>query len=102
MIYWDILLDSENVKEGLQSLYDHSQSIHDMAEFLGVSATALRRVMKINGVVIREKHDNIPRKSFPRTDNDLLNKYTIWILRRRGIKMAYRHRKDSGPKVASV
>jgi len=92
MIYWDIILDcfEEDVATVLQALYDHSQSLHDMADFLGISVSALRRELKRCGVAVREKHDNVPKRRFEKSDRKLLNDYTTWILRRRGIKMSYK------------
>jgi hypothetical protein len=91
MIYWDILLDSEDVPGTLRKLYEHAQSIHGIAGFLGVSVSALRRELRRNAIPIRNLGDNLPKRKFEHTDNPLLDRYTTWVLRQRGINMARRH-----------
>ena len=41
MIWWDILLETDNVKKALEDLYSE-MSLAGMAEYLGVSVSAIR------------------------------------------------------------
>jgi hypothetical protein len=96
MIYWDLLLENTEVTKALRDLYNHAQSIHEMAEFLGVSITCLRRKLTELEIPVRLKHDNVPVKNFPPTADPLLTRYTVWILRKRGIKTVYRRNRSKG------
>jgi len=65
MIYWDILLETEDVKQRLEDLYNE-MPLAEMAEYLGVSTTALRTEMLFLKIPLRKRGG--PQKYHPKGD----------------------------------
>lgn len=60
MIYWDLILKTEDVAEELERLYSQI-SLHALADHLGVSKDSLRKKLKECGIEIRPRGGSYPR-----------------------------------------
>ncbi len=67
-IYWDLLLKTEDITEELRRLYECGSSILELADYLGVSQTALRRKLHECGIKLRPRggpHYKVERDQLP-------------------------------------
>ena len=55
MIYWDLILKSDNPKATLRALYDSATSVQALADYLGVSKNALMKIFKQYGIHTRAR-----------------------------------------------
>ena len=79
MIYWDLLLKTDDIGPRLQSMYDSSSSMLVLAETLGVSKTALKTIFgkykiqlrKRGGPHVSYRHELIPENASALTPDQL-------------------------------
>lgn len=67
MIHWDLLLQTDKVKEELEKLYAE-MSLNALAEHLGVSRDSLRRKLVELNISLRSRggpHYRYPREALP-------------------------------------
>lgn len=68
MIYWEILLETENVCDTLKQLYIELHGVRAVASHLGVSTVALRKKLKACDITMLPRggpHARFTRDSFP-------------------------------------
>jgi CRP-like cAMP-binding protein len=74
MIYWDLLLKTDDPGPALQSLYDGCPSVIALAEYLGVSKNGLMQAFKTYGIKLRARGG--PHPSFRK---DLIPKNAVQL-----------------------
>jgi len=73
MIYWDLILKTDNICDELRKLYT-SMSLRVLAEYLGVSRASVRKKLVECGVPLRPRggpHYRIPRSELPENATDM-------------------------------
>ena len=60
MIYWDLILKTNDICEELERLYQ-TMSLRALADYLGVSKDALRQKLKACSVTLRTRGGSFPR-----------------------------------------
>lgn len=75
MIYWNLLLGTDDIKSELTRLYK-TASLYGLAKHLGVSRTALRRQLAKCGIPIRGRGGDF-RRSPKRRENELRSRKVL-------------------------
>jgi len=73
MIWWDLILKTDDIGRELERLYEH-MSLRHLSEYLGVSKTALRNKLVQCGIPLRPRggpHYRVDRLALPDNAADL-------------------------------